>query len=112
MIEGLIDPSVQPRAIVFAYHSIGVHSIRVLLARGIHIALVVTHKDNPNETIWFESVASLCAEHHIPTLVDPDSEKLFTTVTGSLFVSSLPTQRKTGLPLALVTFNASCLLSG
>lgn len=69
------------RAVVFAYHNIGVHSIQVLLARGIQIELVVTHADNPNETIWFASVAALCAEYAIPTLVDPEPELLLTTVT-------------------------------
>jgi len=67
-------------AVVFAYHSVGVHSINVLLARGIHIDLVVTHVDNLSETIWFKSVASLCAEHNIPILFDPEPEPLFNTV--------------------------------
>lgn len=48
------------RAVVFAYHNVGVRCIQVLLARGIEIPLVVTHEDNPAETIWFESVADLC----------------------------------------------------
>ena len=60
------------RAVVFAYHSIGVHGIQVLMARGVQIGLVVTHHDNPNETIWFESVAALCREHGIPVLLDPE----------------------------------------
>jgi methionyl-tRNA formyltransferase len=68
------------RAVVFAYHSVGVRSIKVLLARGVDIALVVTHHDNPNETIWFESVADLCAEHQIPTLTDPELATLLSTV--------------------------------
>ncbi|PRC92266.1 formyltransferase [Solimicrobium silvestre] len=67
-------------AVVFAYHSVGVHSIKVLLARGVNIALVVTHNDNPNETIWFDSVAALCAEHNIPTLFEPEPEPLFEAV--------------------------------
>lgn len=50
------------RAVVFAYHDVGVRCIQVLLARGIDIALVVTHQDNPTETIWFDSVARLCEE--------------------------------------------------
>jgi methionyl-tRNA formyltransferase len=60
------------KAVVFAYHSVGVRCIKTLLARGIEIALVVTHEDNPAETIWFESVAELCKEHGIPT-VSPDN---------------------------------------
>lgn len=62
----------KPSAIVFAYHSVGVRGIKLLLARGVEIKLVVSHEDNPNETIWFESVAALCAEHGI-TRVAPDN---------------------------------------
>jgi len=59
-------------AVVFAYHNVGVRSIKTLLARGIHIKLVVTHEDNPAETIWFDSVAALCKEHGIETLTPAD----------------------------------------
>jgi len=68
------------RAVVFAYHSVGVRGIKVLLARGVHIDLVVSHHDNPNETIWFDSVAALCAEHQIPLLLDPEPEQLHRSV--------------------------------
>ncbi len=60
------------RAVVFAYHNVGVRCLKVLLARGIDVALVVTHQDNPAETIWFESVASLCDEQGLP-YITPDS---------------------------------------
>lgn len=60
------------RAVVFAYHNVGVRCLQVLLARGVDVALVVTHQDNPAETIWFASVAELCREHGIP-FVTPDS---------------------------------------
>ena len=72
----------QKRAVVFAYHSVGVRCIKTLLARGVDIALVVTHEDNPAETIWFESVAELCKEHAIPTTTpaDPNSQELFASV--------------------------------
>lgn len=68
------------RAVVFAYHSVGVHAIKVLLARGVQIALVVSHHDNPAETIWFASVADLCAKHGLPLLFDPAPELLATEV--------------------------------
>ena len=45
------------RAVVFAYHDVGVRCLRVLLAHGIEVALVLTHEDNPQEQIWFDSVA-------------------------------------------------------
>ena len=70
------------RAVVFAYHSVGVRCIKVLLARGVDIALVVTHQDNPNETIWFDSVADLCREQDIPCITpdDPKSPALLQQV--------------------------------
>ena len=57
-----------PSAVVFAYHSVGVRSIKTLLARGIDIKLVISHEDSTTETIWFESVAALCEERGIPRI--------------------------------------------
>jgi methionyl-tRNA formyltransferase len=59
-------------AVVFAYHNVGVRCLSVLLAHNVEVALVVTHRDNPKETIWFESVAELAALHGIPTIT-PDN---------------------------------------
>ncbi|MDD5241491.1 MAG: formyltransferase [Sulfuricella sp.] len=58
-------------AVVFAYHNVGVRCLSVLLAHGVEIPLVVTHTDNPNENIWFDSVAKLATLHDIP-LITPD----------------------------------------
>jgi methionyl-tRNA formyltransferase len=60
------------RAVAFAYHNVGVRCLSVLLAHGVDVALVVTHKDNPKETIWFDSVAELATLHGIPTIT-PDN---------------------------------------
>jgi len=60
------------RAIVFAYHNVGYRCLNVLLAHGVDVALVVTHRDNPKETIWFESVQKLAELHGIPTIT-PDN---------------------------------------
>jgi methionyl-tRNA formyltransferase len=60
------------RAVVFAYHNVGVRCLNVLLAHGVNVALVVTHRDNPKETIWFESVHKLADLHGIPTIT-PDN---------------------------------------
>ena len=62
-------------AVVFAYHNVGVRCLKVLLDAGVHIPLVVTHIDNPNENIWFESVAKLAAANNIPVATpdDPNS---------------------------------------
>ncbi len=59
------------RAVVFAYHSVGARGLRTLLAAGVDVALVFTHADDPAETIWFDSVAEVAAEHDIAVeLVD------------------------------------------
>lgn len=58
----------KPRAVVFAYHNVGARCLRVLLARRVDVALVVTHEDNPLENIWFESVAAVAAEYGIETI--------------------------------------------
>jgi methionyl-tRNA formyltransferase len=59
-------------AIVFAYHNVGVRCLSVLLAHGVDVAMVVTHRDNPNETIWFDSVAELASRHDIPVITPED----------------------------------------
>lgn len=60
------------RAVVFAYHNVGVRCLKTLLAHGVEVALVVTHEDNPNESIWFDSVARTAAEYGLPTIVPAD----------------------------------------
>jgi len=62
----------RPRAVVFAYHNVGVRCLRTLLAHGVDVPLVVTHDDVPGETIWFASVAATAAEYAIPTIAPDD----------------------------------------
>lgn len=50
-------------AVVFAYHDVGVRCLSVLLAHDVDVALVVTHRDDPKENIWFGSVEKLAREH-------------------------------------------------
>lgn len=54
------------KAIVLAYHEIGCAGIEALLKNNIEIAAVFTHTDDPEENIWFRSVARLAAEKGIP----------------------------------------------
>jgi len=63
------------RAIVFAYHDVGVRCLSVLLAHGVDVALVVTHHDNPAETIWFESVAQLARLHGLAVATPDDANE-------------------------------------
>ena len=61
------------RAVVFAYHNVGVRCLKVLLAGGVDVALVVTHQDSAGENIWFESVMSLCALEGIACITPQDA---------------------------------------
>ena len=56
------------RAVVFAYHDVGVNCLQALLDAGIQVDLVITHTDDPNENIWFASVVELCKQKNIPYL--------------------------------------------
>lgn len=58
-------------AVVFAYHNVGVRCLKTLIAGGVQIPLVVTHRDAPGETIWFDSVARTAEEHELPCIA-PD----------------------------------------
>ena len=60
------------KAIVLAYHNIGCIGIEALLKNGYEIAAVFTHNDNPNENIWFNSVAELASGHGIPVFAPED----------------------------------------
>jgi methionyl-tRNA formyltransferase len=67
------------RAVVFAYHNVGVRCLKVLLAGGADVPLVVTHQDDPGEALWFGSVAATAAEYGIP-VVTPDDPNVQATV--------------------------------
>ncbi len=60
-------------AVVFAYHNVGARCLRVLLAHGVRVPLVVTHEDDPGETLWFERVADVAGDYGIPWIVPEDA---------------------------------------
>jgi methionyl-tRNA formyltransferase len=59
-------------AVVFAYHDVGVRCLAVMLAHGVRIPLVVTHRDDPDENVWFESVEKLARANDIE-VATPDN---------------------------------------
>ncbi len=59
-------------AVVFAYHNVGARCLSTLIAHGVDVRLVFTHDDNPNETIWFDSVKALAEQHRIETISPAD----------------------------------------
>lgn len=60
------------KAVVLAYHNIGCVGIEALLRHGFEIAAVFTHKDDPDENVWFDSVAQLAASRGIPVFAPED----------------------------------------
>ncbi|MFO1412587.1 MAG: formyltransferase [Burkholderiales bacterium] len=59
-------------AVVFAYHNVGVRCLKVLLAHGVRVPLVVTHEDDPDETHWFASVRATADEYGIAAITPRD----------------------------------------
>jgi len=59
-------------AVVFAYHDVGCRCLRVLLDEQIEVPLVITHRDRPEERIWFASVAELARARAIDTITPDD----------------------------------------
>lgn len=60
------------KAVVLAYHNVGCVGLRQLLAQNVEVVAVFTHRDDPNENIWFDSVAELAAAHGIPVYAPDD----------------------------------------
>jgi methionyl-tRNA formyltransferase len=66
------------RAVVFAYHDVGVRCLRALLSGGVTVPLVVTVPDDPREKRWFASVADTAADYGLEVVapVDPHTPEL------------------------------------
>lgn len=64
------------RAVVFAYHNVGVRCLAVLIGAGVQVPLVVSHEDNSGENIWFASVAALARLHGIAVITDPTRDEV------------------------------------
>ncbi|MEJ2417404.1 MAG: formyltransferase [Exilibacterium sp.] len=61
------------RTVLFAYSNVGVRGLAALLANRFDVRLVVTHEDNPQENIWYDSVAELAALNEIPVIKPDDA---------------------------------------
>ena len=94
------------RAVVFAYHNVGVRCLKVLLAQGIEVQLLVTHKDSPGEAIWFDSVEQLARKHALPVIApeDPNTAALLAQIQALApdFLFSFYYRRMLRLPLLAV----------
>lgn len=52
-----------PKAVVFAYHDVGVRCLKALVSARVEIPLVVTVADDPKENRWYASVAETAADY-------------------------------------------------
>jgi UDP-4-amino-4-deoxy-L-arabinose formyltransferase/UDP-glucuronic acid dehydrogenase (UDP-4-keto-hexauronic acid decarboxylating) len=60
------------RAIVAGYHNMGCAGLDALIRNGFDVVAVFTYADDPNEAIWFGSMAEAAARHGIPVFT-PDN---------------------------------------
>ena len=69
-------------AVAFAYHDVGVRGLAALLEQDMNVRLLVTHEDNPEENIWFESAAEFARLNNIPVITpeDPNSREVVAQV--------------------------------
>jgi len=60
------------KVVLFAYHDVGCACLRALLDRKAEVLLLVTHRDDPGESVWFGSVAAIAEAHGIPVATPDD----------------------------------------
>jgi methionyl-tRNA formyltransferase len=63
----------ETRAVVFAYHDVGVRCLKTLLSAAVAVPLVVTVKDDPREQQWFASVAATAADYELDVMTPDDA---------------------------------------
>jgi methionyl-tRNA formyltransferase len=63
----------EPGIVVFGYHDVGYECLDALIRCGGRVLAVFTHRDNPEEKIWFKSVAELARRHRIPVYTPDDA---------------------------------------
>jgi methionyl-tRNA formyltransferase len=61
------------RAVVFAYHDVGVRCLKTLISAGVSIPLVVTVRDDPHETQWYASVAATAADYALAVIAPAEA---------------------------------------
>jgi methionyl-tRNA formyltransferase len=91
------------RAVVFAYHDVGVRCLKTLLSGGVAVPLVVTVPDDPREQQWFASVAATAADYGLDVVApeDPHAPQLIRRISELQpdFVFSFYYRSMLGAPL-------------
>ena len=75
------------KAAVFAYHEIGYVCLEEVLASGMEVACLFTHKDDPGEEIWFRRPVELALSGSSLCMIP----RRYVTANGRIFSgASLP----------------------
>jgi len=63
------------RAVVLGYHTMGCLGFEALLRHGFEVAAVLTHRDDPREEVWWDSLGARAEARGVPVhyLEDPKS---------------------------------------
>lgn len=103
-------------AVVFAYHDVGARGLRVLLAHGVDVRIVVTHDDDPAESLWFERVGDVARSYGLPTIApfDPNADDVVARVAACApdFLFSFYYRRMLGAPLLALPRKGALNLHG
>ena len=57
------------KAVVFAYHNVGIVGLEALGREKFDIRAIFSHRDDPNENVWFGSVAEWGKKNQIPVFL-------------------------------------------
>lgn len=60
------------RAVVFAYHNMGIWGLEALKKAGFNIAAIFSHEDDPGENCWFDSVVEWANKNNVEVFCPPD----------------------------------------
>jgi methionyl-tRNA formyltransferase len=62
------------KTVVMGYHTMGCLGFEALLAHGFEVAAVFTHRDDPREEVWWESLARKAEARGIPVHFPDDAK--------------------------------------
>ncbi|HEX4963804.1 MAG TPA: formyltransferase [Thermoanaerobaculia bacterium] len=62
------------RTVVLGYHTMGCLGFEALLAHGFEVVAVFTHRDDPREEVWWESLAGKAEAKGIPVYYPEDAK--------------------------------------
>jgi methionyl-tRNA formyltransferase len=62
------------KTVVMGYHTMGCLGFEALLAHGFEVAAVFTHRDDPREVVWWESLAAKAEARGIPVHYPEDAK--------------------------------------